>query len=180
MGFCKHFCRNPFWHDYCFSFTIFAIFTGSKGLWWRLNIWNKWSTSDCGMAYQYGNGWCDFQEKKEEIWLSPMTKAPTPTEMSTPLPSAHLQVNSRFSPTQNCPDVRDFTSPSTVVIGMVTVARLPPICAHAYLAPSHVATVADGRMHRKDVPHTVWFATISEEVLFVLQHDWGLFLWLIY
>ena len=23
-----------------------------------------------------------YQEKKEEIWLSPMTKAPTPTEMS--------------------------------------------------------------------------------------------------
>ena len=23
-----------------------------------------------------------LQEKKEEIWLSPMTKAPTPTEMS--------------------------------------------------------------------------------------------------
>ena len=23
-----------------------------------------------------------WQEKKEEIWLSPMTKAPTPTEMS--------------------------------------------------------------------------------------------------
>ena len=23
-----------------------------------------------------------FEEKKEEIWLSPMTKAPTPTEMS--------------------------------------------------------------------------------------------------
>ena len=31
-------------------------------------------------------GWLNFdllpQEKKEEIWLSPMTKAPTPTEMS--------------------------------------------------------------------------------------------------
>ena len=24
----------------------------------------------------------DIQDKKEEIWLSPMTKAPTPTEMS--------------------------------------------------------------------------------------------------
>ena len=23
-----------------------------------------------------------YKEKKEEIWLSPMTKAPTPTEMS--------------------------------------------------------------------------------------------------
>ena len=23
-----------------------------------------------------------YQEKKEEIWLSPMTKTPTPTEMS--------------------------------------------------------------------------------------------------
>ena len=26
--------------------------------------------------------WIEFYEKKEEIWLSPMTKAPTPTEMS--------------------------------------------------------------------------------------------------
>ena len=28
--------------------------------------------------------WCEIisKEKKEEIWLSPMTKAPTPTEMS--------------------------------------------------------------------------------------------------
>ena len=26
--------------------------------------------------------WAYFYEKKEEIWLSPMTKAPTPTEMS--------------------------------------------------------------------------------------------------
>ena len=26
--------------------------------------------------------WNEIVEKKEEIWLSPMTKAPTPTEMS--------------------------------------------------------------------------------------------------
>ena len=25
---------------------------------------------------------CEYLDKKEEIWLSPMTKAPTPTEMS--------------------------------------------------------------------------------------------------
>ena len=29
-----------------------------------------------------GDSTLEFQDKKEEIWLSPMTKAPTQTEMS--------------------------------------------------------------------------------------------------
>ena len=28
------------------------------------------------------NQYCTLQEKKEEIWLSPVTKAPTPAELS--------------------------------------------------------------------------------------------------
>ena len=31
---------------------------------------------------KYGEQLFLYKEKKEEIWLSPMTKAPTPTEMS--------------------------------------------------------------------------------------------------
>ena len=37
--------------------------------------------SVCGVYYIWILS-CLYVEKKEEIWLSPMTKAPTPTEMS--------------------------------------------------------------------------------------------------
>ena len=37
-----------------------------------------------------------FNEKKEEIWRSPMTNAPTPTEMSKGLKRQHKQRHKKF------------------------------------------------------------------------------------
>ena len=42
---------------------------------WTVKDWSNNNLWDCKLFWRYVN-------KKEEIWPSPMTKAPTPTEMS--------------------------------------------------------------------------------------------------
>ena len=48
--------------------------------WWRFSyVFSLYSIPQFSINFPTNPA---FQEKKEEIWLSPMTKAPTPTEMS--------------------------------------------------------------------------------------------------
>ena len=52
--------------------------------------------SDSLLQYIYN------QEKKEEIWLSPMTKAPTPTEMSKGQSDKHKQRHKKVRLNSGC------------------------------------------------------------------------------
>ena len=46
-------------------------------LWQKGNSFPNWLLCSFKLVFLYM-----YKENKEEIWLSPMTKAPTPTEMS--------------------------------------------------------------------------------------------------
>ena len=81
-------------------------------------------------------------EKKEEIWLSPMTKAPTPTEMSKGQSDNTNNATKKFNYTAVADQLRTVSwsnySHPTGVVNLVYRPNLPSLCNSLVIKRTHV------------------------------------------
>ena len=81
---CNGVCR--YWNE-CYIIWLMALLVITIIVWWLTSVINSsivYLVFFCANFLPHHTNWHPplTEEKKEEIWLSPMTKAPTPAEMS--------------------------------------------------------------------------------------------------
>ena len=89
----------------------------------------------------------DFKRKKEEIWLSPMTKAPTPTEKSKKATWQHKNVTKNFDYTTIADRLKSIeVTTATQQLEVITATQLVWFNRYTGTQPGFKSTV-----HRANV-----------------------------